>query len=82
MGASTKIAPSIEARKLFGMMVARADSSNCGGVAHMHLTLAQSLELSCSLMRAGEDHEAFGTISELLQTEWIDPAPDGGWLLH
>jgi hypothetical protein len=75
MGASTILAPSPEARRLFGMMVARADED-------LHLTLAQALELSCSLMRSGEDHEAHGEISSLIQAEWIDPAPDGGWLLH
>lgn len=64
------------------MMVARADLSEFCGRMYLHLTLAQSLELSIHLMRSGEDHQACAAISDLLQTEWIDPAADGGWLLH
>jgi hypothetical protein len=55
-------------------------------VAHanddLHLTLAQSISLSVHLMRAGEDHSAHSSITELVSAQWIDPAPDGGWLLH
>jgi hypothetical protein len=40
--ATTLIAPSPAARKLFGMMVARADDD-------LHLTLAQSIHLSVNL---------------------------------
>lgn len=73
--ATTLIAPSPAARKLFGMMVAHADDD-------LHLTLAQSISLSVHLLRAGEDHMASGAVTELVSSQWIDPAPDGGWLLH
>jgi hypothetical protein len=57
------------------MMVYLADDD-------LHLTLAQSIELSVRLLRAGEDHLASGAVTELVRSQWIDPAPDGGWLLH
>ena len=73
--ATTTLAPSPAARKLFGMMVAHADDD-------LHLTLAQSIHLSVHLLRAGEDHMASDAVTELVSSQWIDPAPDGGWLLH
>lgn len=56
------------------MMVAHADGD-------LHLTLAQSISLSVHLLRAGEDHLASDAVTELVGSQWIDPAPDGGWLL-
>jgi hypothetical protein len=60
---------------LFGKMVAHADED-------LHLSLAGSIALSVELMRSGEDHTASDEVTELVRMEWIDPAPDGGWLLH
>lgn len=75
MEACIKTAPSADARRLFGLMVAHANDD-------LHLTLAQSISLSVHLMRAGEDHSARSSITELVASQWIDPASDGGWLLH
>jgi len=72
---SVTFAPSPSARQLFSKMVVHAGDD-------LHLTLAQSISLSVELLRAGEDHQASSAVTELVQMQWIDPAPDGGWLLH
>ena len=69
-----ELEPSPTARKVFGMMVAHSDD--------LHLTLAQSINVSVHLLRAGEDPGATVAITELMETEWISPLPDGGWLLQ
>lgn len=68
-----RIKPSRQARRLFGLMVQRADTN-------LHLPLSDTLELSVERTRAGH-HDGY-EIGELLDEEWISPAPDGGWLLH
>jgi len=72
---ATAISPSPEARHLYNMMVTRARP--CGG--SLHLSLAQSIELSVTLGRRGEDNTASTAVSELQEADWIAPAPHGGW---
>ena len=72
---ATAISPSPEARHLYNMMVTRARP--CGG--SLHLSLAQSIELSVTLGRRGEDHMATTAVGELQEADWIAPAPHGGW---
>ena len=72
---ATAISPSPEARHIYNMMVTRARP--CGG--SLHLSLAQSIELSVTLGRRGEDNMATTAVSELQEADWIAPAPHGGW---
>ena len=67
-----RITPSPQARHLFNQMAARSDN--------LHIDLINTLELAVERKRAGlnDTHE----IHELEREEWIDRAPDGGWLLH
>lgn len=74
---TTEIAPSPEARKIYSMMVARADQND----GELHLTLAQSIQLSCQLSRKGKDGQAVMEVTELSEAAWISPQPDGGWAL-
>jgi len=69
---TTTIKPSPQARRLFSQMVARSED--------LHLSLSATLELSVERVSSGNrDHTE---IHELVREEWIDQAPDGGWLLH
>jgi hypothetical protein len=71
--APTLIKPSPEARHLFNQMVYKADED-------LHLSIQATLDLSVERVSAGHrDHEE---VHELEEQQWIDPAPDGGWLLH
>ena len=72
---STEIQPSPAARKIYNMMVVRADMA---GEA-MHLSLASSIELSVTLQRRGEDAMATSAVAELREAAWISPVNDGGW---
>lgn len=72
---TTMMAPSPSARRLFGKMVAHANEN-------LHLTLPETIALSVDLMRSGEDYTGGDAVTELVAMQWIDPAPDGGWLLH
>lgn len=74
MAVTARISPSPEARALFSQMVARADDDE------LHLNLDDTLALAVERKRDG--YQDGGNIIELLQEEWIDRAPDGGWLLH
>lgn len=65
------LSPSPEARRLFSRMVARAGDESLIG-------LEESLILGVELVRAGD---RAGVIEELRQAGWVDPHPDGGWLL-
>jgi len=69
------IAPSAEARQVYNMMVMRADDYD----GQLHLTLANSIELSCTLRRRGADSQAMTAVEELREAEWISPVADGGW---
>lgn len=71
-----RIRPSREARQLFNKMFARSDGKG-------HLPLNETLRLGVERIRSGEeDPLAREEIRELHDEEWIDPADDGGWLLH
>jgi hypothetical protein len=72
-----QILPSPEARQIFNMMVVRADDNN----GELHLTLANSIALSATLQRKGEDSQARSAMTELCEAAWIAPGDDGGWLL-
>jgi hypothetical protein len=72
-----QLAPSAEARQVYNMMVNRADETD----GELHLTLANSIALSCSLQRKGEDGQAMTAVSELCEAKWIEPAEGGGWLV-
>ena len=72
---TTTITPSPEARQIYNMMVVRADDS--GG--DLHLTLANSIELSATLQRRGKDSQARLAMGELQDADWIAPVSDGGW---
>lgn len=74
MAVTARISPSPEARALFNKMVACADDDT------LHLNLDGTLALAVERKREG--HQDGGNIIELMQEEWIDHAPDGGWLLH
>jgi hypothetical protein len=69
------IAPSAEARQVYNMMVKRADEHD----GELHLTLANSIALSCTLLRRGEDGQAVTAVEELQEANWIAPVADGGW---
>lgn len=71
------ISPSAEARQIYNMMVARADVNN----GDMHLSLANSIELSVTLQRMGEDSQATAAVTELREADWITPVDGGGWLV-
>ena len=47
----------------------------------LHLTLANSIALSCTLRRKGEDGQAMMAVEELREANWISPVADGGWRL-
>jgi hypothetical protein len=69
--------PSPEARRIYGMMVARADNYD----GELVLSLAQSIKLSCTLSRTGRDPQAVVAVAELKEADWITPEPRGGWCL-
>jgi hypothetical protein len=71
----TVLTPSAEARQVYGMMVSRADNND----GELHLTLANSIALSCTLRRKGEDGQAMTAVTELCEANWIAPVADGGW---
>ena len=73
---STEILPSPAARKIYNMMVIRADVAG----EDMHLSLAQSIELSVTLRRQG-GHDEGTAVAELREAAWIAPVNDGGWKL-
>jgi hypothetical protein len=73
---STIISPSAEARKIYNMMVTRADDNDSDG---LHLSLAQSIELAVTLSRRGEDCMASTAVAELRDADWIVPVDSGGW---
>ena len=56
------------------MMVTRADND-------MHMSLAQSIELTVTLQRRGHERYVPQAVSELQEAEWIEPHNDGGWLI-
>ena len=68
------IVPSPQARKVYSMMVFRADDD-------LYLSLAQSIALSATLQRRGEDSQARTAVAELREAAWIKPLSDGGWKL-
>jgi hypothetical protein len=70
-----QIAPSPQARQVYNMMVNHADDNN----GELHLTLASSIALSCSLQRRGEDSQAMTAVTELCEANWIAPVEGGGW---
>jgi hypothetical protein len=72
---ATAISPSPEARHIYNMMVTRAQP--CGG--SLHVSLAQSIELSVALGRRGQDISASRAVTELQDADWISPASHGGW---
>ena len=72
---TVSISPSPEARQIYNMMVVRASNSADG----MHMTLAQSIELSATLQRRGDDSQASTAVAELREDGWIAPVSDGGW---
>jgi hypothetical protein len=72
---ATAISPSPEARQIYNMMVTRARP--CGG--SLHMSLAQSIELSVTLGRRGLDISASSAMAELQDADWIFPASHGGW---
>jgi hypothetical protein len=69
--------PSPQARQVYNMMVTRADNND----GELHLTLANSIALSCTLQRRGEDGQAMSAVTELQEANWIAPVADGGWRL-
>lgn len=72
MAVQSRIKPSPEARKLFNQMVNRADTN-------LHISLTDSLDLAIERNSPTRDR---AEVRELEEEEWIDEAPDGGWLLH
>ena len=72
-----QLAPSAEARQVYNQMVNRADDND----GELHLTLANSIALSCTLRRKGEDGQAMMAVEELREANWISPVADGGWRL-
>jgi len=70
-----QIAPSAEARQVYNEMVMRADDED----GQLHLTLANSIALSCTLHRRGVDSQAMTAVAELREADWIAPLEGGGW---
>lgn len=75
MATKEEVNPSAKARMLFGRMVVFSDDD-------LHLSLNQTLRLGIERIRRGDDPHCAQEIAELTAAEWIDAAPDGGWLLH
>ena len=71
----TSITPSIEARALFGQMVARADDD-------LILTLSETMLLYVDRKNAGSQPQAEREINELVALGWIEPHTSGGWTLY
>jgi hypothetical protein len=70
---AVSISPSPEARQIYNMMVVRSDEG--------HLTLAQSIALSVTLKRRGDDTQVGTAVAELREADWISPVSDGGWMV-
>jgi hypothetical protein len=71
------IEPSPQARRIYNMMVVRAEEDD----DVMVLTLAHTIELAVTLRRRGEDAMACSAVTELREAAWIAPVSDGGWLI-
>ena len=71
------IEPSPEARRIYSMMVVRANNDD----GLLHLPLANSIALSVELTRMGEDGQASCAVAELRDADWIAPLSGGGWSL-
>jgi hypothetical protein len=69
------IAPSIEARALFGQMVARSNDE-------LILTLSETMLLYVDRKNAGNQPQAAQEINELVTLGWIEPHASGGWTLY
>lgn len=72
MEAHTALTPSIEARRLFGSMVARAEGMAVG--------LSQLIAIGVERARQGDDPNAGTEMDELVQAGWIRRDDEsGGW---
>jgi hypothetical protein len=69
------ISPSVEARALFGQMVARSNDS-------LILTLSETMLLYVDRKNAGDQPQAAREINELVELGWIEPHVSGGWTLY
>lgn len=78
METAAQIKPSPEARTLFGTMTVLAQPVD---EQVLHLDLSSTIAAGCRRARRGQDAGASSEVLELLDEEWIHPAPDGGWLL-
>lgn len=69
------ISPSVEARTLFGQMVARSDDN-------LVLPLSETMGLYVDRKNAGSQPQAAHEINELVTLGWIEPHVSGGWTLY
>jgi len=72
---TTIISPSIEARALFGRMVARSDDN-------LVLQLCETMSLYVDRKYAGQQPQATAEINELVNSGWIGAHESGGWILY
>jgi hypothetical protein len=72
---SSTVTPSPGARKLFNMMVVRAEPAG----DDLHLSLARAIELTVVINRRGDQAMMSTAMTELQEADWISPAVTGGW---
>jgi hypothetical protein len=80
MTAITQVTPSPEARSLFNQLALRAEPTG-EDENTLHITIGNTIVVSCQRAHQGLDAKATAEIGQLLDERWISPALDGGWLL-
>lgn len=80
MATAATVTPSPQARGLFNTMAIYAEPYE-EDEAILHVDLAGTLRLACHRIRQGHEGSSEAEMDELQQQRWIEPAPDGGWLL-